>query len=232
MDSPHAVSVLVLSSNRRCSIQFLPVSMFTIFKNITIIIIAIGERSMFNSKITPLMFVSFACMIVSSLVGGLNDIMFSLRGYMWMGLNCLTSAGYVLFMRHRIRVVQFKDLDSVNYNHVLGLPILVVGSVVFDDWGSFASEYLGNGSLVHQRTHLLIAIAFSSISAFAISYATSWCLRVSTSTTYSMVGSLNKLPVAVSGMLFIPAEKNVSSGSVISILLGIVSVGATVRVAS
>lgn len=52
------------------------------------------------------------------------------------------------------------------------------------------------------RTVLLSAIAFSGAAAVLISYSTAWCVRICGSTTYSMVGALNKLPVAASGMLF------------------------------
>lgn len=43
---------------------------------------------------------------------------------------------------------------------------------------------------------------FSGASAFAMSYASAWCVRSTSSTTYSMVGALNKLPIAASGILF------------------------------
>jgi GDP-mannose transporter len=43
---------------------------------------------------------------------------------------------------------------------------------------------------------------FSGVSAFGMSYASAWCVRTTSSTTYSMVGSLNKLPIAISGIVF------------------------------
>jgi GDP-mannose transporter len=45
-------------------------------------------------------------------------------------------------------------------------------------------------------------MVFSGASAFAMSYASAWCVRVTSSTTYSMVGALNKLPIAASGIMF------------------------------
>ena len=46
-------------------------------------------------------------------------------------------------------------------------------------------------------------------------------MRVSTSTSYSMVGALNKLPIAVSGMIFFTKERAlVNVWSVLSIILG------------
>jgi hypothetical protein len=47
-------------------------------------------------------------------------------------------------------------------------------------------------SPAENRTFLLAAIAFSGAAAVFISYSTAWCVRTCGSTTYSMVGALNK----------------------------------------
>jgi GDP-mannose transporter len=47
-------------------------------------------------------------------------------------------------------------------------------------------------SPAENRTFLLSAIAFSGAAAVFISYSTAWCVRTCGSTTYSMVGALNK----------------------------------------
>ena len=102
-------------------------------------------------------------------------------------------------MRKRIKVTGFKDWDSMFYNNLLSIPILVVASIVVEDWGY---ESLSLNFPASNRAVLLSAIAFSGAAAVFISYSTAWCVRVCGSTTYSMVGALNKLPVAASGMLF------------------------------
>ncbi|CAG8612754.1 1531_t:CDS:2, partial [Diversispora eburnea] len=120
-------------------------------------------------------------------------------GYLWMGLNCFSSAAFVLIMRKRIRSTGFKDFDTVYYNNLLSIPLLLVMSFIVEDWSS--SNFEKNLPIEIRQT-LITAILFSGISAFAISYTSAWCVRVTSSTTYSMVGALNKLPVAASGMIF------------------------------
>ena len=79
----------------------------------------------------------------------------------------------------------------------------------------------GSGSMVSQRSALFYGMFASSLSAFAISYSTAWSVRVASSTTYSMVGALNKLPIAISGIIFFPAERKVANaGNFLSILIG------------
>jgi GDP-mannose transporter len=83
----------------------------------------------------------------SGVIGSLN------AGYLWMAVNCLASAAYVrlsppchlrfsvdsandqvLFMRKRIKVTGFKDWDSMFYNNLLSIPVLITFSLLAEDW--------------------------------------------------------------------------------------------------
>lgn len=57
-------------------------------------------------------------------------------GYFWMFANCFTSAAYVLGMRKRIKVTGFSDWDSMFYNNLLSIPVLLLFSFIAEDWGS------------------------------------------------------------------------------------------------
>ncbi|WVQ73665.1 GDP-mannose transporter 1 [Cryptococcus sp. DSM 104548] len=207
------------------ALQFLSIPVYTIFKNLTIILIAYGEVFMFAGNVTGLTLCSFALMVGSSIIAAWSDISSAFSkapeldpiagidiasgpvstigglnaGYVWMAINCFVSAAYVLYMRKRIKVTGFKDWDSMYYNNLLSIPVLVVFSLVIEDWGS---ESLALNFPASNRVILLSAMAFSGAAAVFISYSTAWCVRVTGSTTYSMVGALNKLPVAASGILF------------------------------
>lgn len=104
------------------------------------------------------------------------------------------------------------------YNNLLSIPVLILGSLVLEDW---SSANLANNFPVETRNSLLIGMVYSGLAAIFISYCSAWCIRVTSSTTYSMVGSLNKLPIAVSGLIFFDAP--VTFGSVSAIAIGFVS---------
>ncbi|KAG5645729.1 GDP-mannose transporter into the lumen of the Golgi [Asterophora parasitica] len=230
------VSVIYTGSK---SLQFLSIPVYTIFKNLTIIVIAYGEVFWFDGRVTGLTFISFVFMVISSIIAAWSDVSNALSsaatpvnsaaslksltgaahelniGYFWMLVNCLTSAGYVLAMRKRIKVTGFSDWDSMFYNNLLCIPVLVVSSLLVEDW---SAKSLAINFPQETRIFLLAAIAFSGAAAVGISYTTAWCIRVTSSTTYSMVGALNKLPVAASGMLFFGDP--VTPGSVSAVSVG------------
>lgn len=69
-----------------------------------------------------------------------------------------------------------------------------------------------------ERQARIWAMIFSGVSAFGMSYASAWCVRTTSSTTYSMVGSLNKLPIAISGIVFFGDKA--TFGNVTAIFMG------------
>jgi GDP-mannose transporter len=104
------------------------------------------------------------------------------------------------------------------YNNLLTIPILLVCTLLFEDW---SQENIQKSFPIESRNSQFIAMAYSGLATIFISYASAWCIRVTSSTTYSMVGALNKLPIAVSGLIFFDAP--ITFGSVSAILIGFVS---------
>jgi GDP-mannose transporter len=186
------------------ALQFLSIPVFTIFKNLTIIIIAYLERHFFNgSPITPVIFTSFSLIVLSSLIAGLADYQSATHikdnasffvAYTWMLVNCLCSTAFTLIMKGTIKRVKFKDFDTVYYNSrlnsldLLSIPILLLFSY-FTEY-ELALEayqrYFGIESIhnLEEFRGLRRGIFFSTLCTFGISYSTSWCLRVTGATTY------------------------------------------------
>lgn len=215
------------------ALQFLSIPVYTIFKNLTIILIAYGEVLWFGGSVTGMVLFSFGLMVLSSIIAAWADINHALSqvgmdatskistlntGYVWMLINCLCTASYVLGMRKRIKLTNFKDFDTMFYNNLLSIPIILVASLVVEDW---SSENINLNFPPETRSRIIMAMVFSGLSSVFISYTSAWCVRVTSSTTYSMVGALNKLPIALSGLIFFDAP--VTFPSVSAIFVGFVS---------
>lgn len=125
------ISVLLVSMiyTGAKALQFLSVPVYTIFKNLTIIVIAYGEVLWFGGSVTPLTLLSFGLMVLSSIVAAWADIQSAISGdlgsgssadamstlnagYAWMGMNVFCSASYLLGMRKVMKKMNFKDWDS------------------------------------------------------------------------------------------------------------------------
>jgi GDP-mannose transporter len=218
------------------ALKFLSIPVYTIFKNLTIILIAYGEVLWFGGAVTPMALFSFGLMVLSSVIAAWADIQHALysvgevsqeatdavstlhTGYLWMMFNCFCSATYVLCMRKRIKLTNFKDFDTMYYNNLLTIPILLVASILVEDWSSANIE---RNFPTEARNKVILVMIISGLSTVFISYTSAWAVRVTSSTTYSMVGALNKLPIAISGLVFFDAP--VTFGSISAIFVGFVS---------
>ena len=111
------------------ALQFLSVPVYTIFKNLTIIVIAYGEVLWFGGSVSSMSLLSFGLMVLSSVVAAWADIQAAVNGighsmetsaalstlnagYAWMGLNVVCTSSYILGMRKVIKKMNFKDWDS------------------------------------------------------------------------------------------------------------------------
>ncbi|RMJ24464.1 hypothetical protein PHISP_04682 [Aspergillus sp. HF37] len=213
------------------ALQFLSIPVYTIFKNLTIILIAYGEVLWFGGSVTGLTLFSFGLMVFSSMIAAWADIKHALEstdataqvstlnaGYVWMLINCICTSSYVLGMRKRIKLTNFKDFDTMFYNNLLSIPVLIVFTLLVEDW---SSANINLNFPPDHRNNIFFAMIFSGLSSVFISYTSAWCVRVTTSTTYSMVGALNKLPIALSGLIFFDAP--VTFPSVSAIFVGFVA---------
>lgn len=104
------------------------------------------------------------------------------------------------------------------YNNLLTIPVLFACSFIFENWSRINIQ---KNFPLESRNSLIIGMIYSGLATIFISYCSAWCIRVTSSTTYSMVGALNKLPIAVSGLIFFAAP--VTFGSVSAIIIGFVS---------
>jgi GDP-mannose transporter len=107
------------------------------------------------------------------------------------------------------------------YNNLLSIPVIVTCSLFLEDW---SQANIDRNFPPELRSNLMFAILFSGLSSVFISYTSAWCVRVASSTTYSMVGALNKLPIAVSGLVFFDAPITFPSVSVSSVHIQLVCI--------
>lgn len=113
------------------SLQFLSVPVYTIFKNLTIIVIAYGENLFFGAKVSRTILLSFGLMVFSSIVAAWADIQAAVNGlyatetasqlgagYTWMAINVFCTSAFLLGMRKTMKALELNDADSEFFFHL------------------------------------------------------------------------------------------------------------------
>lgn len=175
------------------ALQFNSVPMVTIFKNVTNIATTAGDWYLFGSTTESLVVVAFGIMLTGAVAAAWNDIEVTWIGLFWMALNCLSTSGYVLYMKFATKNVKLSKFGMVFYNNILCvfflLPIAYFMGQVNVFWTTPA---------IH-TTDYATKNFFAGFVGFFLNFASLNCVSVTGPTTYAIIGSINKIPVAFLG---------------------------------
>ena len=178
------------------SLEHNSVPMVTIFKNISNVTTAVGEHIFFGTKVELLVGLAFAVMIGGASLAAINDVSTSGVGLFWMVANCLSTSGYLLYMKHLIQTIELSKFGMVFYNNLLCTLFLLPPAFMTGEISLFLKSTQIH-SLEYCTKNLLAGFV-----GFFLNFASLNCVSVTGPTTYAMVGSFNKIPTTFLGSFF------------------------------
>ena len=199
------LSIMLFRNNK--SIYYLPVTLFTLYKNISIILIALLELKFFNKRISILGYLSFILMILSSYPSNCNDPI-TLFGYSWMLINIVSTSEYMVYLKYMMDLENSFRIEAVFFCNLLSLPIFYTLSLSYTSFKTYNST-------------LISLIILSSIGSFLTAFSTAWTLKVYSSTTLSMLGAISKLSLSTASFLIF--SENFNNLKILTLLIKIVS---------
>ncbi|CAI9102896.1 OLC1v1001265C3 [Oldenlandia corymbosa var. corymbosa] len=204
------------------SLKYINVAMVTVLKNVTNVMTAAGEMYLFNKHHDKKVWAALFLMIISAISGGITDLSFNAIGYTWQIINCFLTASYSLTLRRVMdtakQVTKSGDLNEfsmVLLNNTLSVPLGILLMFVFNE-----VDYLSKTPLLRLPIFWLV-ITLSGFLGLAISFTSMWFLHQTGATTYSLVGSLNKIPLSIAGILLFHVPTSVENSA--SILFGLLA---------
>ncbi|PNW74619.1 hypothetical protein CHLRE_12g490050v5 [Chlamydomonas reinhardtii] len=198
------------------------IGMFSVWKQLANLTTALGDLFIFKKTYPWPVWACLSLMIASAVVGASTDSRFTWVGYSWQIANCLFTSAYALHLRSVMdRVTDYTtdggkmdEFSMVYYNNLLSIPPILVLMWFFGEYeGLMAQTALRNPSFQ------MVAMV-GGVLGFAISFSSLWFLSQTTATIYSLIGSLNKIPIAIVGMLAFAEPTNPKNLSSIVIGLG------------
>ncbi|XP_015578792.1 GDP-mannose transporter GONST2 isoform X1 [Ricinus communis] len=202
------------------SLKYINIAMVTILKNVTNILTAIGELYIFRKHQNQKVWTAMFLMMISAISGGITDLSFDAMGYLWQIMNCVLTASYSLTLRRVMdkakqstRSGSLNEISMVLLNNLLSLPFGIFLILLFDEW-----KYVMNVDVIKLPMFWVVATA-SGLLGLAISFTSMWFLHQTGPTTYSLVGSLNKIPISIAGLVLFNVP--LSLANLFSILFGL-----------
>ncbi|KAG6657323.1 GDP-mannose transporter GONST1 isoform X1 [Carya illinoinensis] len=217
------------------SLKYINVAMVTVLKNVTNVITALGEMYLFSTHHDSRVWASLFLMIISAISGGVTDLSFHAVGYAWQIANCFLTASYSLTLRRVMDTAKqvtksgnLNEFSMVLLNNTLSLPLGILLIFVFNE-----VDYLSRTPLLSLPTFWFV-MTISGVLGLAISFTSMWFLHQTGATTYSLVGSLNKIPLSIAGILLfkVPTSLENSTSILFGLLAGVFFARAKMRTRS
>merc|ERR1712238_462503 len=153
------------------SLQHSSVPMVTIFKNITNIIVSIGDYYFFGSTVESMIIIAFSMMLVGACLAATSDMTINMTGFFWMVAN----------------------FGMVFYNNVLCAVFLLPVTIYNGEINTFLKT-----ESIHTMDYAL-KNTFAGFVGFFLNFASLNCVSHTGPTTYALVGSMNKIPITFLG---------------------------------
>jgi GDP-mannose transporter len=203
------------------ALQHVGVAMVTVWKNVSNFVTAICDVTIFGKSYSTQVWACLGLMLASAMVGAYTDVSFNWNGYGWQLANCAFTSAYALYLRsvmdrvaeHTTNKQKMDEFSMVYYNNLLSIPPILVLMAVFGEFnGLLAQPAL-------QNPQFLAVAVLGGLIGFGISFSALWFLSQTTATIYSLVGALNKIPVAIVGILAFHEATNPQN--LLSIMIGL-----------
>lgn len=175
------------------SLEHNSVPMVTIFKNITNIMTTVGDCILYGASIQFLVMAAFGIMLAGAVMAARNDTGVTQIGLFWMLANCVCTSGYVLYLKYATKSVKLSKFGMVFYNNLLCSLFLIPVTMLNGEFSKFMST-----PALHTMDYA-VKNAFAGFVGFFLNFASLNCVAQTGPTTYAMIGSLNKIPIAIFG---------------------------------
>jgi GDP-mannose transporter len=184
------------------ALQTNTVPMVTVFKNVANICTAAGDYFFYGNRSEGLAMAAFGVMLGGAVFASSHDVSMTWKGLFWMLANCLSTSGYVLYMKHATQTIQMNKFGMVFVNNVLCVLFLLPLAMLSGEVSIFLQS-----PAIHTPDYAL-KNAFAGFVGFFLNFASLTCVAAAGPTTYAIVGSLNKVPVTFLGMFFFDTPMN------------------------
>eukprot|EP00622_Pseudochattonella_farcimen_P003574 FR738779.1.p1 GENE.FR738779.1~~FR738779.1.p1 ORF type:complete len:161 (+),score=11.58 FR738779.1:49-483(+) len=101
-------------------------------------------------------------------------------------------------MRRVTRSVEVSKFSAVLFNNALCFFFLVSIATSTGELSNAVTSFRASRALNYRY---ILLNGFTGCTAFVLNFASMWCIGTTSATTYAIIGSLNKVPIALLGYI-------------------------------
>jgi GDP-mannose transporter len=135
----------------------------------------------------------------------IEDVTFAVIGYAWLGVNCVCTAGYQIYVKRLIKVHSPSTFTMVYYNNLMSIPLCLAMAVA-------QGELIGIGILFELPVGKTFVIIISAVLGLLLSATAFYLNKIVTATTLMVINNVNKfLVIGINEVFIQPAMTGLSA---------------------
>eukprot|EP00753_Platysulcus_tardus_P012441 PLAT3359.18.p2 GENE.PLAT3359.18~~PLAT3359.18.p2 ORF type:complete len:327 (-),score=150.08 PLAT3359.18:137-1117(-) len=197
------------------ALRYLNVPMFNALRRVTTLVTMAMEYFMQGKTSSRETLMAVVVMVFGAIFAGATDLTFHAWGYILVQLNCLVTAGYLVYINRMTRTDALNKFGLMFYNNLLSWPVVAVLVYASGEWEELQSyEYLSD-------RNFQICLFISSAQAFFLNYAIFLCTSLNSALTTSVTGQIKNIVTTGVG-LFIFGDVILTFSNFTGLLIGVV----------
>jgi len=176
------------------ALKYVNVPMYSALRRLTTFIVIVAQFFMLGKTVSTEELLSVVAMVFGAIIASFGDLTFDLWGYILVGLNCATTAWYLVLIAKKQRETGLNSFGLMFYNNIFSIPLITI-LVYF-------SEYDDLVAFQHWRLfEFQITFLGSCLLAFALNYFVFLCSIVNSPLATSITGQLKAIVSTLLGLV-------------------------------
>lgn len=195
------------------ALRFLNIPMFATLRKSTALLVLILEAVLLRRRARPSICAAVLVMVCGGFIAGMHDLSFSMPGYVLVGICCLSTALYLIFI---ISVGNRSKLDTFGllyYNNILSFPLMAGYLLLFTDEVSQVPKY------EHIRElRFWLFLLFSAAQATLLNIAIFLCTKLNSPLATTVTGQMKDF-VTVGFGLFLFGDVRLNTPNLVGLAI-------------
>lgn len=197
------------------ALPLIAVATVVVFRNISTVIVSIGELIFFKKKLSRNGNIGLGIMLCGAMIYAHEDVSFNPEGYFWISLNTVIFSFQQLYEKYAVSNMDQTSAGISVIKNLISLPVLVIVAFVMGDFNASTMAELSSSSTLF---HLLWTFTGALGCGLSLSYMSLY--KISPATSITVGGNVNKLLSIIVGYLVFHKSLSYSQGFGVLVCMG------------
>eukprot|EP01097_Dermamoeba_algensis_P008220 TRINITY_DN5398_c0_g1_i1.p1 TRINITY_DN5398_c0_g1~~TRINITY_DN5398_c0_g1_i1.p1 ORF type:complete len:319 (-),score=34.86 TRINITY_DN5398_c0_g1_i1:436-1392(-) len=191
---PLSICFIFMVITGLAGLQTINVALYSALRRVTTFVVMVMEWLILGKETPKQEARSIILMVFGAMVAYYGDLQFDLIGYIHVGINCVVTAAYLVYIPKKSAETRLDSMGLIYYNNILSLPIVALIFYVYEYEGIQEYPYF-------KEVGFWAFFITSVVQAFLLNYLIFLCSTLNSPLTTSVTGGVKNIVQTVLGLI-------------------------------